>query len=97
MTPKGCTSRSFSRSFVGWTVYLRLTPLTRFGLWIEPEGAAAPVRAEALTVDEATRTGRGHAVVDGGRFTLRVTAEPSADVEQPSERVIIATVLEPAD
>lgn len=82
----------------------RLPALERLGedlhayvLWIQADGAGSATRADVVTLDATTRIGRAHAIVPSGRFTLRVTAETSADVEQPSDRVIIATVLEPTD
>lgn len=69
--------------------------LTTYVLWVQPEGAASATHAGVLTLEPNVHTGRGHAVVDGGRFTIRITAETSPEVEQPGDVVIVASVLEP--
>ncbi len=61
--------------------------LTTYVVWIVPEGADA-TKAGKLAYDAEVREGRMMATTPEGAFTLKVTAEESADVNEPSDVVV---------
>ncbi len=61
--------------------------LSTYVVWIVPEGGE-PTKAGKLAYDAEVREGRVMATTPEGAFTLKVTAEESADVATPSEVVV---------
>lgn len=60
--------------------------LTAYVVWFVGNGG--PVRAGQLMYDEETRGGRMHATTPLRQFTLKITAERSADAAAPSDIVV---------
>lgn len=76
----------------------RLGPgLTTYVLWLTPDGSETPIRAAIVDVVPTTRTGRATAFTATASFKLRVTAEPDANVDSPSETVVVDAVLQAAE
>ena len=67
--------------------------LTTYVVWFIRDGNA-PSLAGVLVVDEDDRSGRLMATTPYTQFRIRVTAEESRDVGQPSDTVIAEQVVE---
>lgn len=71
--------------------------LTVYVLWLTPTGTEAPTRAGVLTLDPTTRTGHATARSTSPSFAIRVTGEVDANVEAPSDAIVVDALLQPAN
>jgi hypothetical protein len=71
--------------------------LTTFVVWLTPTGADTPDRAGVLEVDPLTRTGTLVANTRAASLQVRVSAEPDANVTEPSEFIVVDALLEADD
>ena len=80
-----------------------LPPVERLGaglhayvVWFVPPGQP-PVKAGILEYDPDGRTGRMMATTPHRRFTLKITAEPDASTDSPSDVVVAAREIGESD